>query len=117
MKQTVSLPWPAKELSPNARTHWAAKARAVKGYRLACAWHAAEQKIRKMKAPISATITFHPPSRRRMDIDNMLARAKAGIDAVSDAIGVDDSRWEFTLIRGDIRPPLGAIFVEISSND
>lgn len=108
--QTITIPWPAKELSPNARIHWAAKAKAVKGYRLACAWYAAEQRITRMDArKINARITFHPPSNRRMDIDNMLSRAKAGIDAVSDVIGVDDSKWELSLVRGEPRPKQGEI--------
>lgn len=32
MKELI-LPWPSKDLSPNARVHWARKARAVKSSR------------------------------------------------------------------------------------
>lgn len=112
----IELPFPPKELSPNARVHWAKKASAVRGYRLACAWHAVEQKVGKMDAKnVDATITFHPPSRRRIDMDNLLARSKAAIDAVSEAIGVDDSRWSFSLVRGEPRPKLGALVMEIEA--
>ena len=34
---TITLPLPPKELSPNARPHWAVKARAIKSYRLLAA--------------------------------------------------------------------------------
>jgi hypothetical protein len=33
---TLHLPWPPKELSPNARVHWAKKSKAAKAYRLQC---------------------------------------------------------------------------------
>ena len=40
MQIVIELPLPAKELSPNSRCHWRAKAKAVKAYRamahLAC---------------------------------------------------------------------------------
>ena len=36
----VTLPWPKRELSPNARVHHFVKARAVKAYRTGCAWEA-----------------------------------------------------------------------------
>ena len=32
----LHLPWPPKELSPNARVHWAKKSKAAKAYRLQC---------------------------------------------------------------------------------
>jgi len=32
----LTLPLPPKECSPNARTHWARKAKAVRVYRQAC---------------------------------------------------------------------------------
>ena len=40
---TLTLPWPPKELSPNARQHWSKLAKAKKAYRDACAWTAKEQ--------------------------------------------------------------------------
>ncbi len=40
---TLTLPWPPKELSPNARQHWSKLAKTKKAYRDACAWTAKEQ--------------------------------------------------------------------------
>lgn len=92
----ITLPFPPADLSPNARLHHHAKARAVKRYRALCWGSALAQGARKMPGPgAEVSITFHPP-RRGMDADNMVARFKAGQDAVADAIGIDDRRWRVT---------------------
>ena len=102
---TVRLPWPPKELSPNARVHWAKKAKAANGYRWYCRaetgtkWWAARS--RYASAPVNLAITFHPPDRRRRDLDNMLASIKAGIDGIADALGVDDQHFSLRLERGE----------------
>jgi crossover junction endodeoxyribonuclease RusA len=100
MSLRVNLPWPHKDLSPNARIHWKAKHRRRHAYRHTCSWACVEQKVRRIDAEsVSATILFYPPDARRRDVDNMLASVKAGIDAVAEAIGVDDSKWDLTLCR------------------
>ncbi len=111
----VDLPWPPSKLSPNARLHWKAKHRYRHAYRHTCSWACVEQKVRKIEAEaVTATITFCPPDNRRRDQDNMLASIKAGIDAIAEAIGVDDSRWSLALRRGD--PVKGGIVcVEIEA--
>ena len=116
-RQVFTLPWPPKILSPNApHGSWTHKASAKKGYKLACAWTLAEQKAKKMKAgKIHATMTFHPPDARRRDLDNMLASSKYAIDAVSEAVGVDDSKFSLTLVRGEPRPKQGAILIELEA--
>ena len=45
--------------------------------------------------PVSLRIqvTFHPPNARRRDVDNLIASIKPHLDGISDAIGIDDSRW------------------------
>jgi crossover junction endodeoxyribonuclease RusA len=97
----VVLPWPHKDLSPNARVHWREKRRRHRSYRHTCSWECVDQGIRKIDAQvIKATIIFSPPDSRRRDIDNMIASVKAAIDAVAEAIGVDDSRWQIEPRRG-----------------
>lgn len=98
----ITLPWPPKELSPNARCHWAVKARAFKTYRLDC-W-AAFAGFRKLLAGRSSfAVTFHPPSKRRHDIDNCFASIKAAIDALAQITGIDDSEFQFTIAKGEPR--------------
>lgn len=46
---------------------------------------------------IDVKVIFYPPNKRRRDMDNMLASIKAALDAVSEAWGVDDSRFRLTL--------------------
>lgn len=66
---------------------------------------------------VDVVVVFHPPSRRRWDLDNMLSRLKQGCDAVADAIEVDDGKWRsMTLERGDVMPGGGVwIYVQPSA--
>lgn len=113
---TISLPWPSSDLSPNARLHWAAKARAVKQARSLAAWEAAaSRQFERLKGAerLSARLTFSPPDERRRDTDNMLASAKPYIDGIADVIGVDDSKWSISLHRsGPVKG--GAVQVQVS---
>ncbi len=108
MSAEVTLPWPPRELSPNWRGHWAAKAKAVKSYRLACYVLAKEAGL-AFDGPgeVHLWITFNKPSRRRMDADNAVASIKSGIDGLADALKIDDSRfvlhpWVSTKIAGTV---------------
>lgn len=93
----ITLPWPPRELSPNARLHHMALHRAKKAYREACYWTAYEQGARKMEAEkLSVTMEFHPPNKHARDLDNCIASMKSGIDGIVDLLGVDDSKWSLT---------------------
>ena len=99
-----SLPWPDKRLSPNARQHRMAIAPLRRKARESAAWacKAANMNLSHMaEVGIHLRITFHPPDRRRRDLDNMLSSIKSQLDGISDVIGVDDSKWDLTLRRGD----------------
>lgn len=96
----VTLPYPEKVLSPNARAHWAVIARAKKKAREAASWatisaagstanlapYAAQERL-------AVGIKFYPPDNRRRDVDNALASLKAALDGIADAMGMDDSRF------------------------
>jgi crossover junction endodeoxyribonuclease RusA len=101
--QFVSLPWPPKELKPNARPHWATKAKAVKKYKVDCRWCLLEQRIHYLGTldRILLSIVFRPPSKRAFDLDNALAASKSGIDAISDSIGIDDRYFSYQISRGE----------------
>lgn len=90
----VTLPYPPRVLSPNARQHWAEIARKKREYRNACAWQAVAQGLRRMDAQgLQVSFVFYPPNRQRRDLDNAIASIKAGIDGLVDVLGVDDSKW------------------------
>lgn len=81
------LDLPPRELNPNARIHWARKARAVKAYR-----HIAWAHARNAKRPRShrweradVRVTFLLPDARRRDPDNLMAAMKAAWDGFVDA--------------------------------
>jgi len=96
----LTLPWPPRDCSPNSRGHWAKTAKAKRAYRTACAWTAKSQGAGKLDAQaLHIGLHFIPPSRRHMDLDNMLASAKAGLDGLADVLGVDDSKWTLTISR------------------
>jgi crossover junction endodeoxyribonuclease RusA len=100
--EVIVLPWPPRELSPNARVHWAAKGRAAKSYRSACFWIAKRDgKPLDHDGRLHVLVEFVPPDRRSRDRDNMLASIKAGLDGLAEALGVNDSRFDLTIRVAD----------------
>lgn len=89
----VILPWPPKELSPNARVHWAKKAKAAKKYRYDCGYLAAHARLNVPEGKV--TVTFSPPNNRKRDQDNMIASLKSGIDGICDWMRIDDSTFDY----------------------
>lgn len=101
LSNTIALPWPPRELHPNARPHHFACASAAKAYRTQAYWLA---KSALLTAPddgdILLIVTFHPPSNRG-DTDGMFSSIKAGLDGLADALGVNDRRFSFTIRRAE----------------
>jgi crossover junction endodeoxyribonuclease RusA len=96
----VTLPWPPKELSPNARVHFHTKARVAKVYREHAYWLTkAAGMIAPEEGDVDLRFHFHPPDKRKRDLDNMLASIKAGVDGIADALEVNDQRFGFWLSR------------------
>lgn len=111
----IMLPWPPKELSPNARVHWAVKNRAVKLYREYCAWLTKAAGVRvDWEGTVHAWITFFPPDRRHRDDDNLVAAFKAGRDGIADALVVDDKRFRIHPYLSDEVVKGGAVKVRLS---
>ena len=98
----IELPWPPKALSPNARAHWADKARKTKMART-LAWGLTAQALgQKLRAyathdgeDIPLKVTLEPPMRGGAipDEDNIMASLKAYRDGIASALGVNDSRF------------------------
>ena len=105
----VVLGWPPSDLSPNARLHWAKLARAKKQYRQACLSVTKEQLKNEKNKKNSKNIperlvlemTFIPPDRRSYDRDNLVARMKSGIDGLSDALRINDKRFNTVISTMD----------------
>lgn len=110
---TFLMPWPASNLSPNARQHWSALARAKKVQRVAWAVHARSQGAGRLLAErAELRLQFHPPTKARRDLDNCLAACKAGLDGLADVLGIDDSQWS---IQIEMAEPVkgGSVRVEV----
>lgn len=92
---TVILPWPPKELSPNARVHWAKRSKAAKDYRRYCWVMALSAGVSSIDwyGKVHLFLDFYPPDRRHRDDDNMIASFKSGRDGIADALGIDDKRF------------------------
>ena len=105
----VILPWPPKELSPNARLHWARRAKAAKYYRELCCLKTKNAGFEvPSEGKIRILVTFCPPDRRHRDADNQVAMIKAGLDGFADALGVNDRRFLPTFrftdeVAGEVR--------------
>lgn len=114
----IELPWPPRELHPNARLHWAAKSPITRKARLWAQQATYAAGIRQFDPDIpfaiKATVVFCPPDKRARDIDGMLSSCKAYLDGIADVIGVDDSKWMIAMRREEPRKR-GAVFVELEA--
>jgi len=102
----IVLGWPPSDLSPNARLHWAKLARAKKHYRQACLSVTKEQlkkypNYNELPERLVLEMTFIPPDRRSYDRDNLVARMKSGIDGLSDALRINDKRFNTVISTMD----------------
>lgn len=95
------LPWPHRNLSPNARTHWSAKARSSAKAK-SDAFYAT--KASGLKPFTRFHLTFCPPDNRRRDLDNLIASSKAALDGMAKAMGVDDAAFRWTAEIGEVCP-------------
>ncbi|SDG34971.1 hypothetical protein [Pelagibacterium luteolum] len=100
---TIELPWPSKDLSPNARKDrrglTATRVKSKTDAYMACLEIGAKN-VGWLAAHVD--MEFCPPDNRARDLDNMLASNKAALDGVAKAIGVDDSQWSISLKRGPV---------------
>lgn len=97
----IELPWPPKELHPNARVHFHTKARIYRGYREDAYWLTEKSGAEWGEGSARLRIMFHPPDRRKRDLDGMISAIKAGIDGIADALKVNDHLFGLTLDRGE----------------
>jgi crossover junction endodeoxyribonuclease RusA len=92
----LTLPWPHKDLSPNARVCWQRRSRVVKQARrtaAALAIAAGWRSVTLPEGPLHLWFDFYPPTRRGIDDDNAMARCKPFRDGLADALGIDDKRF------------------------
>ena len=90
------LPWPNRDLHPNARVHRMVLAKAKKAARAEAHLLTLQAKWKTLHLPdgrLHLWIDFYPPDRRRRDDDGLLSSMKAARDGIADALGIDDHRF------------------------
>lgn len=119
----ITLPWPDKRLSPNARLHWRPRAEAKAIARdwafkltLADMHHAERMAVRLSEGHIPVRITFYPPDKRHRDDDNMVGSFKPFRDGIADALGVNDRRFRPEYVFADPAPG-GLVEVEFIASE
>lgn len=105
---TIDLPWPPKELNPNARIDRRSVAPIKKKHRADCYLMAKVATKDKIAGRHHIMLTFFPPNDwRQRDLDNLLASMKAGLDGVADALGINDREFDpVTISMADTNGPL-----------
>ena len=97
----IKLPFPAAELFPNRKNgkHWAVTSAIRQAQKDAAYWSTkASGAFECQSVYIPLSLLFVAPDKRHRDCDNMLAAAKALLDGVALALGVDDSRFKPVLV-------------------
>jgi len=91
------LPWPSKDLSPNARVHWRNRSKATKAARETAVLLAFQAGWRDAWLPegrLNLWIDFYQaPQKVLPDDDNLLLRFKAYRDGIAQVLGIDDRRF------------------------
>jgi crossover junction endodeoxyribonuclease RusA len=90
----IDLPWPHKDLSPNARVHHMRHYKVKKQFLKDCFLLTLASKVEIGPGRHRLDLVFYPSNKRRRDRDNLLASMKAGIDGLAAALGVDDSVFD-----------------------
>ena len=85
----LTFSWYPKELSPNNNSHFHIKAKHKAIYKESCFWLTKEANIPSGDYK-ELYIIFYKPNRRHMDLDNMLASIKSGLDGMCQALEIDD---------------------------
>jgi len=112
------LPWPSKDLSPNARVHWRDRSRATKAARQTAVVLAFEAGWRDAWLPegrLHLWINFYQAPRKVLpDDDNLLLRFKAYRDGIAQVLGIDDKRFISHPFVSNERRPGGQVVVRIT---
>ncbi len=96
MSLTITIPIPHKATHPNARSHWAAKAKHAKKQREDAYIAAQVAVVGRMSYPkfksASTSAVFYFRTKHSRDIDNLTAWLKATYDGLADARIVDNDK-------------------------
>lgn len=101
-KATIRIGWPDKALSKNVSSPWGRGAQIRRTKATAAqrreAWGVAlAEGIKHLQTERpQIKVTYHPPSKRKMDLHNVQSMLAGAIDGIQDAIGVDDRNFDIS---------------------
>jgi len=115
----LEFSWPNKLLNPNKRPHIHVKGRATatakhEAYVLTKANHWGELTGAKK---LKVTFTFHPPDKRRRDLDNVFGSCKWMRDGIASALLIDDAHWNPIIIKWGEYRKHGLVIVELEKDE
>lgn len=114
----IELDFPPAELFPNRSkgAHWTKTHTARHNYREISGWSTKHQMKdwKPTKEKISLKVTFVMPDKRLRDTDNCLAAAKAGLDGMADALGVNDRQFNPVIVYREHGDKPGKMIVELT---
>lgn len=98
MTYTIEIPLPPKELKPNIRSHYMAKAKATKKYKEwacnACLICLSDLGIRPPELEAATVqVTYYNSTNRRLDPDNILSSMKAAFDGITKSGLISDDKY------------------------
>ena len=111
----IELPWFNPCLAPNRPKHFREKGAARKKQRAEAKLIASTIRFKPSGETLALSITFHPPTGHRRDLDNCLASIKGALDGIADALEVDDQIFRPITIDFDEVVKGGKIIIEISA--
>ena len=88
----ITMPWPHPILNPNDKSHWTKKRRQKSAQ--VVNWYFACKDEKLPRGSYKFSIELCPPDNRKRDVDNCIASLKSGLDGLSQASGVDDSKFK-----------------------
>lgn len=113
----IELDFPPACLFPNRAkgTHWTVTHKAKTLYRDNSAWLTKGQLKgwTPTERDIKLTVTFVMPDKRLRDTDNCLAAAKAGLDGMAEALGVNDRQFQPVVIFREYGTKPGKMIVDV----
>lgn len=113
----IELDFPPASLFPNRAkgTHWTVTHSAKTLYRDNSGWLTKGQLNGWVPTDqsIKLTVTFVMPDKRLRDTDNCLAAAKAGLDGMADALGVNDRQFQPLVIFREYGAKPGKMIVDV----
>lgn len=107
------FPWPDARLSPNKRIDRRALIHVKEAARSEAFAITRESGRVVIRTNLQLTLTFHPPDRRKRDLDNLYASFKPYQDGMCAALNVDDSFIERVILQRENTFDGGKVIVDI----